>query len=207
MSITYNTGIPDAPNNPSNDQPLMKVNTDAIDTFVAVDHVGFNVQGMTSGYHNKSTYVTQGTSNPGNVSGAAQVYSKTITYSGLPAGSDVELFLKKANDDSNNPNSVIQLTNTRFGANASSSGYSWLPGGIIIQWKKSVATFDPTGPAGFPVSFPITFPTSVYSCTVSFIKDANSAKTCNFKSQVTTSGFTLRGNDTFDGYYFIAIGA
>lgn len=44
--VTYNLDIPDGPNNPSNDQPKMKTNTNAIQTLVAVDHVGFNTNGL-----------------------------------------------------------------------------------------------------------------------------------------------------------------
>lgn len=40
-SITYNLDIPDAPNNPSVDQPKMKVNTNATSAIMAVDHYTF----------------------------------------------------------------------------------------------------------------------------------------------------------------------
>lgn len=43
--VTYNLDIPDGPNNPSNDQPKMKTNTNAIQTLISVDHVGFNTDG------------------------------------------------------------------------------------------------------------------------------------------------------------------
>jgi len=43
--VTYNLDIPDGPNNPSNDQPKMKTNTNAIQTLLSVDHVGFNTNG------------------------------------------------------------------------------------------------------------------------------------------------------------------
>lgn len=43
--VTYNLDIPDGPNNPSNDQPKMKTNTNSIQTLISVDHVGFNTNG------------------------------------------------------------------------------------------------------------------------------------------------------------------
>jgi len=43
--VTYNLDIPDGPNNPSNDQPKMKTNTNSIQTLISVDHVGFNTSG------------------------------------------------------------------------------------------------------------------------------------------------------------------
>lgn len=52
--VTYNRDIPDAPNNPSNDQPKMKVNTNAIDDLLAVDHVSFNT--ANGGFHKRVTF-------------------------------------------------------------------------------------------------------------------------------------------------------
>jgi len=42
MTITYTNNIPLASNNPSNDQPNMQTNTNAINSWVQIDHVGFN---------------------------------------------------------------------------------------------------------------------------------------------------------------------
>ena len=47
--MAYTQDIPDGPNSPSNDQPLMKANTNEIYNLVAVDHVTFNASG--AGYH------------------------------------------------------------------------------------------------------------------------------------------------------------
>lgn len=41
MVISYNLDIPDAPNNPSVDQPNMRTNTNSINTIIAVDHYTF----------------------------------------------------------------------------------------------------------------------------------------------------------------------
>lgn len=41
MTISYNRDIPDGPNNPSNDQPKMKTNTNSIDDWTAIDHIKF----------------------------------------------------------------------------------------------------------------------------------------------------------------------
>jgi hypothetical protein len=53
MVIAYTKNIPDAPNNPSADQPAMKVNTNSIDTIVAVDHYSFD--DASSGTHKQVT--------------------------------------------------------------------------------------------------------------------------------------------------------
>ena len=60
MSITYNPGVPAAPDNPSVDQPEMLINTKAIPALIGVDHVPFNVSGsgVVSGQHNHVTFGT-----------------------------------------------------------------------------------------------------------------------------------------------------
>ena len=198
-NFDYNLNIPDAPNNPSNDQPKMKVNTNSINSLIGVDHFAFKTNN--DGYHQQSSYVAGG--DPGALASIARVYSKRITTSGH---TDTELFLQKASDDGDNPGSVIQLTDTIFGASANQQGFSWLPGGVIIQWGRSTATFDPTVPGGFSVNFPNTFPGSVFTVTFSVTKNSTTAHSCFLKQTPTTSGFILRGDTTFDGYFYIAIG-
>lgn len=54
MSITYNLDIPATLNNPSDDQPKMKINTNAINQLIAVDH--FSFADGSAGKHQKVTY-------------------------------------------------------------------------------------------------------------------------------------------------------
>lgn len=54
MSFTYTTGIPAAGNNPSNDQPNMLQNTNAISNLLVVDHIGFN--DSDAGQHKKISF-------------------------------------------------------------------------------------------------------------------------------------------------------
>jgi hypothetical protein len=48
--LTYTAGIPNTPNNPSNDQPIMKVNNDSNNIIWGIDHHGFNDN--QGGWHN-----------------------------------------------------------------------------------------------------------------------------------------------------------
>lgn len=60
MSIfAYTRDIPDAPNNPSNDQPKMKINNNSVDDLLSVDHVSFN--DSPGGTHLQSTYSSKNT--------------------------------------------------------------------------------------------------------------------------------------------------
>jgi len=52
--VAYNRDIPDAPNNPSTDQPKMKQNTNAIDDLISVDHLTF--QATNFGTHKQTAF-------------------------------------------------------------------------------------------------------------------------------------------------------
>lgn len=59
-SFTFDTGIPNANNNPSIDQPGMQINNVSIDGILAVDHVSFETDD--GGTHKKVTYINKITS-------------------------------------------------------------------------------------------------------------------------------------------------
>ena len=77
-SISYNVNIPNAPNNPSNDQPLMQENTNAIQTIWAVDHISFNSgAGLTSGHHAQVSFDVAVPNVPALSPGQFQIYPIT----------------------------------------------------------------------------------------------------------------------------------
>lgn len=89
MSILYNNSIPAAANNPSNDQPDMQTNTDAIDSIIAVDHVSFNAAaGDVSGAHEQITF------NDKNVPGAQTDPKSTLYTNDGTASTISELFYR-----------------------------------------------------------------------------------------------------------------
>jgi len=55
MSISYNPNVPNPPNNPSSDVGDMHTNAASINTWVAVDHTGFNTGSVPSGLHKQVT--------------------------------------------------------------------------------------------------------------------------------------------------------
>ena len=57
--IAYNINMPDGPNNPSDDQPKMKENTNSIQTIIDVDHYAFGVGN--GGWHKQVTFPEQNT--------------------------------------------------------------------------------------------------------------------------------------------------
>jgi len=143
MTFTYNRDIPDGPNNPSQDQPKMKVNTNSTDDLINVDHVSF--QQADGGNHRKSTYLSNTytlVAPPASIAGQVVVYA----YNTGPGGNALALVRDGVATG-------FQLTNTQYPALTATDGFSWLPGGIIIQWGKKAAPGS-SGVVTFPLSFP-----------------------------------------------------
>lgn len=172
-SINYNLNIPDGPNNPSNDQPDMKENTNSINQWTAVDHYQFSDN--TAGKHKQSRYVTS-TMPAGLVNGEGTLYTKSSTGSQLFYSPD-------------NTGREYQMTRTieaswaTFGVNtgAGSSGWSFLPGGLILQWGVA------SGGSPANITFPVTYTTGVFSITL-----GNAQTGLQFYiSASSASGFTI----------------
>lgn len=125
----YTRDIPFASNNPSVDQPKMQTNTDSIDSLIGVDHVSFN-QNL-GGYHTViHQQASPGNADPAPIALTGQTYVKDVT-NGITT--DQALFFESGGGR------VTQLTS--FGSPvttvvASSNGYLFLPGGILMQWGK-----------------------------------------------------------------------
>lgn len=137
---TFLTGIPATNNNPSDDQPNILINNDSLYQWAgansASDHYGFNVND--GALHKRASYVAQG-SDPGSASGRYVQYGKDSSGS-------TELFVQK--DGVVTP---IQLT--RGVPVATSSGYSYLPGGLLIQWFSVNFGVSTSGTFSFPTPF------------------------------------------------------
>ena len=158
-NFTYTRDIPDGPNDPSEDQPIMKVNANSIDSIIAVEHFGFN--NNNGGLHQQVTMPVRGSNAP--VSGASQgaLFTKTVT--GAP-----ELFYRYGSA----PQNTFQITNNgaiSTGANFA-SGDSSLIGPeafpLKIQWGKfdgvpGFGTFVGGHAAGALV-FPAPYTTALY---------------------------------------------
>lgn len=90
---TYTTGIPDAPNNPSTDQPNMKVNNDSNSAIWLEDHYGFNDN--LGGEHKQVTYSKLNIGD--NVPGVpADPNSVTYTNAGIAAPTHPQAFYRNS---------------------------------------------------------------------------------------------------------------
>jgi|SRR5690606_35159803 len=181
-TFTYNENIPAASNLLSDDQPNLETNTNSIASILGgdstVDMIGFgNANG---GWHRQLTYVVQGSA-PGSASGQARTYSKTSSGSS-------EIFLQR-----DNVATEIQLT--RGTPSAATSGFTFLPGGILLQWVQRTAT------GAF--NWPTAFTTAVYGATLGY-NDAVSGLVPNLTS-LTITGATLNNSSTAT-VFIMAIG-
>jgi hypothetical protein len=136
-NFTYNSDIPDAPNDPADDQPLMKVNTNSIASFVAVDHYGFN--NNDGGTHQQSTYVSQSVA-PGTTATQGAAYTKTVS-------GQVHLFYRRESNGDE-----IQLTASPSPL-AATNGYTFLPGNLLLQWGVATAIWSGANNVTFPTAF------------------------------------------------------
>src|SRR2546430_8289315 len=124
-NFTYTTNIPLATNEPSVDQPNMKINTNSINSIIGVDHLTFGTATGTQsdGYHKVIHSVPQ-VSDPVAIAGFGQVYTKTVS-------GDQQLFYESGGGVK------TQLTGPNA-VSAAATGYVWLPGPILMQWGGGV---------------------------------------------------------------------
>jgi hypothetical protein len=148
--LPYTNNIPFPTNSPSADQPNMLDNTNSIQTLIAVDHLGFET--LNGGYHNDIHFNPQIT-DPGKILNIGQLYTKSVTFNSV---TDVGLFYE------NGAGVVVQL-DSPANTSALPNGYTFLPGGIILQW--GFATIDPPNPgkSSTPVIFPTPFLLNIFA--------------------------------------------
>lgn len=189
MTIAYNLGIPNSPNNPSTDQPNMKTNNDNIATYVAVDHVGFNTSG--SGQHNQVTFnannvPTTPTSPPVLFTNNVLTVPQLFFYSGPTF----------------NQYSAV--------AGGATGGSAFLLGGIILKW----GTLNAPDNTAIQISTYAgsVFPNNCFAVYPVIIKSNTSNPINVTVSNISDKDhFTLRisfqtGGTTSSNIYFLAIG-
>ncbi len=131
-NVIYNRDIPDGPNNPSQDQPKMKTNTNSLDSLISIDHIGFgNNQG---GYHKDIHQPFFGTWNPvartitppiAPIVGVNQIVPLNYTPDTTGGTVDTQFF------NITGGGGVSQLTGNST-SNAT-DGWVW-SGGLLFQW-------------------------------------------------------------------------
>lgn len=186
--VTYNLNIPLATNNPSNDQPNMQTNTNAINTILAVDHYPFN--DSRGGTHK-------------------QVSLTNESAPGIPAGSSGVLYSNLANGQSwpfwQNSLGTFQILGQD---SILTTGYTTLPGGLIMEWGFGTlpGSSNPTG----TITFPLQFPNACFNVQVSLNANSNTSQANTIFTigtpTVTSFKWGFTGSTSYNFFYWTALG-
>jgi len=223
LTIQYYLNKPNAPDDPSDDQPLMLINTNSINTWAGVDHVAFS-NGTTlnnnAGFHNQARILNQAAIPSGLFTGLSTIYSKMV-------GSASNLFF--TNDGSTNEYQMtLAATGGRFPSLGANPGWSFLPGSaaskaLMVQY----GTYKVSGSAGaytWPMGnqtlmFPVSFPNNIFGVYATFTMDnvgpvttytGTIATRINSPSTLNTFQWALTSNqvikEQLNGFTWWAIG-
>lgn len=193
-TFTYNNGIPSAPNNPSDDQPKMRTNTNSIDSIIDVDHYSFESSGSRDGHHKHVHLYNEA---PPALDGANAVFfSQSITSDG-----NTNAWPIWRNIAGNWP----IMRDFPIGL---PTGQAWIPGGILLKW----GVFDAapgTIANGQAIGFISAFSTAVFTVLITGETASTNDKTINVTAgSLGLGGFTVitSGTSAFNKLYYLAIG-
>jgi hypothetical protein len=184
VAFDFNTQIPAANDDPAFDQPQMQTNNLSTANLIAVDHVGF--KNNDGGAHTRVQL--KNIPNPGQVPTGGYGNGFLTLFSDVVNGVD-QLFMVR---DAGVAADRIQLTgpftpNTT--GNSGKNGYTFLPGGILLQWG-SILTIGGNTPVLFATSN-INFPTNCFTVSLTVNSGSISSGAIYSAISVTTSGFNL----------------
>ena len=209
VNVIYNDSIPDAPNNPSQDQPKMQTNTNSIRSLVEIDHIGFgNNQG---GYHKTVHQPVVGIGgqtswNPivgsvgrlaveaAKILGVQQEFILNYTTDSPTPATDTQLFSMTGKGG------VSQLT----GNAAQQEGWCWC-GGILLQWgevNSALATDTVTFKGRSGTTNTIPFPNNCFGITI----QPRGVTVKNINAAVTATTFTWGSNVANNIFFWFAWG-
>lgn len=218
-NFTYNRDIPDAPNNPSNDQPPMKVNTNSTDDLINEDHYSFNDNN--GGLHKQARIINLLAIPAALSAGMGTLYTKLATSSGVNTESNIFF----TPDNSGNE---YQITRPITGSFASFSqigafgtvtagytmaaGWTFFPGGMLFQYANVIRAAG-ISPSTIVVTFPVQFSTAniVISITpICAIGGTGQVHTASLQANtLSASGFTCNfdsSTSSYIGFTWTAVG-
>jgi len=136
-NFTHIDGVPNPPNAPSTDVASMQINTNSISGIIATDHIGFNL--ANGGAHDQVQLANvtggNGTLPIGLIGNGFETLYASATVEGGTFGTAGELWFVRGSTLTG-----IQLTGPGTPTVSGNFGYTFLPGGILIQWGKTTAS-------------------------------------------------------------------
>lgn len=203
-NFDYNRDVPDGPNNPSEDQPDMKINTNSAADIWDVDHFGF--QDNNGGKHDVIRFPAVQAVTP------ATGTFEWAEYTRVLAGA-VETFWKRPNTIAGAPD--IQMTTNIAIVASFINGQTFLPGGIILKWGTFNGFTSSSSQTG-TITFVPAFPNGVFNITAQAFytgtAPGSSGGSLNIRQpSVSNAEFTWAfstGSSQFTGggFYWLAIG-
>lgn len=218
-NFAYTDNIPASQNNPSVDQPKMKVNTKSIQDIIGEDHITFKANN--GGFHKKSRYVNTVGFPTGLLAGIGTTYTKLAISTGASLESDL-FYIPDTGDPAPGPTRDYQLTRTITGSyplfakstqnyntvgNQYFGGWTFLPGGMLMQYGFLNL---PTGST--VITFPVPFSNNPFSIQLTARATAGGGATSSLyvlNGSESQTGFTITtsaGGTGLNRYYWVAIG-
>lgn len=212
---SYNPNIPQATDFLADSQLDIKNNFNQANTTFGVNHIAFNVA-PDNGLHKwvqMPLVANYAAITPAPAASQDVVYSKTATSEA--AGTETNLFMSP--DASGNE---YQLTRTvtgkfsSFGTTAANKGWTFLPGGLLLQYGFVNGTLS--GGTSASITFPVAFTTGVFSLQTSLAYTTTAPSSTGGVGNVTfdtaslsTTGFTytvITNSSAYKRFYWVAIG-
>lgn len=172
--MAYTANIPQDSDNPSDSQPQLLANFQAINTYTSVNHVPLN--DGDEGKH-KFMQMPEQSAAPTTLGNEGALYTKE-------SSSVTELFFRRESDGNE-----LQMTGGRSTVGSQSS--VTLPNGLIIKY--GTATVN-AGGGTTAITFTAAFPTAVRNVQVSVTGGAAAEGRPYIGTTPTVSGFTFRQN-------------
>lgn len=187
--MTYTANVPQSGQTLGFTRPIINSNFTRIAVVFANNHVDFNASG--EGKH-KFLQMPDQSAAPSTALNEAGFYSKSVSgvsqlfFKGENSGSEYQLTKGTSGVDAN---IATFGTNTSYAADHT-GGWTFLPGGLIMQYgvRSNLSSGNNT------VTFPRTFPTAVFSIVVTPVRDSSNVDVIYIRSTgtITTANFVMR---------------
>ena len=194
--MSYQAGIPTGSVPLNQDYLNIQNNFTQLNTQFSIDHVALTSTSGTppNGYHIQVHLVPEAT--PAATAGYGQLYSNTVN-DGI--NTDQELFwLTGANRN-------IQLT-MNFVPVAATNGYTFLPGGLILQWGVLSAAATTATTVTFTGIGAIAFPNNCFNMQTTANTSSTSTNVLNITTLTKTGFIYYSTSSVTKNYFWTAIG-
>lgn len=204
MSV-YSNSIPQPGDFLSDSQQDILNNFIQLDTTMGQDHYNFSDNTSNNGKHKQTRFVNEAAIPAGLVTGEGTLYTKAVS-------SESQAFYSP--DDTGREYQMTRTVEASFSsfantAGTSSSGWTFLPGGILMQY--GLKTVDAKGTAT-TITFPVEFTGTPFSITIGNVTNEGNSPGANNQfikdGSVSTTSFDIVNSSSSSArkVYWMAIG-